>query len=361
MKKSILVVSITIFLMALAVAGQKLEPPKLQPTASTESQKQLIKEGVALHDEANYDGAISRYEQVLRENPANVVALYEMSFSYYLKQDYQKSLEISFAAAQYKSDLLSKIYGQIGNCQDDLGRPKEAIETYKAGIKLQPAYFLLHYNLGLTYARLGQFEDARLAIKKSASLNPSHASSQNLLAKLFDKGSYRTPALLAACRFLILEPKSERSDAALSLVQEIMQAGVSQKDANTISVLMDPSPKNDEGDFGSIDLVMGLLRAGNLTEEKKKKSEMQLLVANFETLFGIFSEQVDKSDRSKFAWKYYVPYFVALKKQGHTEAFVYYVNQQSAIAGVPEWLEHNKSKVAEFLAWSKSYDWPKMD
>ena len=144
MKKQIAVLIVALVLLAKVSWAQKLEAPKLEPTPSTESQQQLIKEGVALHDQGGYDGAISRYEQVLRENPSNVEALYEMSFSYYLKQDCQKALEMSFKAAQYKSDLLGRIYGQIGNCQDDLGRPKEAIETYKAGLKLLPANSLLH-------------------------------------------------------------------------------------------------------------------------------------------------------------------------------------------------------------------------
>ena len=363
MRKQIPVLVVALLLLWKISWAQKLEPPRLEPTPSTESQKQLIKEGVALHDGGDYDAAISRYEQVLRENPANVEALYEMSLTYYLKKDYQKSLEMAVKAAQYKSDLLGKIYGEIGNCQDDLGRPKEAVETFKAGIRLLPANFLLHYNLGLTYARLGQLEDARAAIKKSASLNPDHASSQNLLSILFDKGSYKTPALLAACRFLILEPNSKRSDGALGLVRKSMQAGVTPaKDGNNIRILVDPSPqKKDEGDFSSLDMTMGLITAGNYLEKNKDKSEMQLLVGNFNSLFAILSELSAKGDRSKFTWGYYVPYFKELKSQGHTEAFVYFINQRSTVAGVAQWLEQNQSKVSDFLNWSRGYKWPKVD
>src|ERR1700674_4851872 len=100
MKKQIPVLVVALLLLAKVSWAQKLEPPKLEPTPSTESQKQLIKEGVALHDQGDYDAAISRYEQVLRENPKNVEALYEMSFSYYLKKDCQKSLEMAFKAVQ---------------------------------------------------------------------------------------------------------------------------------------------------------------------------------------------------------------------------------------------------------------------
>src|SRR6202011_17656 len=125
-----------------------------------------------------------------------------------------------------------------------------------------------------------------------------------------------------ASRFLILEPTSKRSDVSLQLIQKLMQAGVSPaKDGNNIRVLVDMSAqKKDEGDFTSVDLAMGLITAGNYIEKNKDKSEMQLLVSNFNSLFAILSELSAKADRSKFTWKYYVPYFEEMKKEGHTEA-----------------------------------------
>ncbi len=347
-------------LLALSAAAQTLEPPKLDPTPSTESQKQLIKEGVALHDQGDYDAAISRYEQVLRENPANIEALYEMSFSYFQNNDCKKSLEIALKASVYKSDLLGAIYGEIGNCQDDLGKPKDAIETFKLGIKLLPNNYLLHYNLGLTFARLGQMEEARTSLKESATLNPDHASSQNVLSIVFDKGGYKIPSLLAASRFLVLEPTSKRSVPALQLVDKVMQAGVSPaKNGNNINIVVGTGQKKDEGDFESFDLFMGLMKAADYTEKNKGKSEIQHLVDDFNVLFAYLSESTSKSDRTKFTWQYYVPYFVEMKKQGHTEAFVYYINQQGNKAGVGEWLKQNQNKVAAFLNWSKGHDWSK--
>jgi len=351
----------TLFLAAAAV-GQKLEKPKLIPTPATESQQQLIKEGIELHDKGDFDGAISRYEKVLKENPNNVLALYEMSFSYYAKKDYQKSIDTGYRAAQFKSDLLDAIYVQIGTCFDDQGDAKKAVEVYKAGLKLSPSSSLLEYNLAVTYLHTGKLEDARAAVKRAAMFNPNHPSSQLLLSTLFDKGSYKIPSLLAAWRFLILEPGSPRSEAVLELVSKLMQGGVAPgKDANTINLVFDTTQKKDEGDFQSIELFIGLMRAANLTEKNKDKSETQLLLDNFNSLFTVLSEQTNKADRSKFTWKFYVPYFVAMKQQGHTEAFTYYVNQRGTVAGVNVWLRQHQNKVHAFLDWSRNYQWPKPD
>ena len=237
-----------------------------------------------------------------------------------------------------------------------MGNPKQAIDVYKAGIKLNPASALLYYNLAVTYARTGQLEDGRNAAKKAAALDPNHRSSQLLLSSIFDKDGYKIPALLAALRFLVLEPNTTRLESALRLTQKIMGAGVSRKNDKEINIFVEEQQKKDEGDFQPIDLFLKLSKAANYTEDNKNKSEFDLLVGNFESLFAVLSETTVK-DRSKFTWKYYVPYFVEMKKQGHTQAFVFYVHQRASIPGVKECLEQKKEKVTDFLAWSKAYRW----
>jgi tetratricopeptide (TPR) repeat protein len=275
MKTKITAALVLVLLAASVGVSQKLELPKLEPTPATDSQKLLIREGVALHDQGDYDGAIKRYEQVLRDNPGNVQALYEMSFSYFARKDYQKSLEVGYKAAQYKSDFIADIYVQIGSCFDEMGNPAKAIEAYQLGLKLNPTSPLLEYNPGITYVRTGKLEEARAAAKRAATLDPDHHSNQLLLSSLFDKSGYRIPALLAACRFLILEPASNRSDTALRLVRKIMQAGVSPgKNANETNIFVQTGQKKDEGDFESVELFMGLMKAADLTEKNQDKSEM---------------------------------------------------------------------------------------
>ena len=359
MEKQLLRLLLAIALFGCSVAGQKIEAPKLDPTPATPEQQQLIREGVALHDRGDYDGAISRYQAVIKENPNNVAALYEISFSYFEKKDFQKSLESAYQASKYKSDLLPQIYVQIGSCQDEMGESKKAIETYKAAAKMFPSHYLIPFNLAITYNKLNAPEDARAAAKRAAELNPNHASSQMLLAVLFDRGSYKTPGLLAVSRFLILEPKTTRSASALRLFRKLVQGGVTTgKDENTINILMAPPGKKDEGDFEAIDFAISLARAAEQTEKGKDKTEMQKMVGSFESLLAVLSETA-KPDTSKFTWRYYYPYFVALKKQGYVEPFVYYVNQASGSAEVQDWLGSHRDIVQSFLTWSKNYEWPK--
>ena len=359
MMRYLLSVLAILVLLVSGVLAQKPPAPTLEPTAPTEAQKQLINQGVALHDKGDFAGAIALYEEVLKQNPNNIQALYEMSYSYFAKKDYQKCVDAASRAAQYKSDLLGATYSQWGSCLDDMGKATQAIDVYQAGIKLSPSGYLLHFNLGLTYARLKQFDEARAVLKQAAVLKPDHASSHRLLSIVFNEGGYRIPALLAASRFLVLEPNSQRSEPALAMIRNVMQTGVTPAgDGKNISIVMDPTQKKDEGNFESVTLFMSLIKAADYSEESKNKSEMQKLVHAFESLFAMLSETDSKSDRKKFTWAYYAPYFGEMKKQGHVQAFTYYINQRSSAPEAKNWLNQNQSKVEAFLSWSKTYRWP---
>lgn len=348
---------LTLILLTTAVA-QQIDPPKLVPVASTESQRQLIKEGVALHDRGDYSGAIAKYNAVLKENPDNVLAMYELALSLSENKEYKKALEMAYKGAKYQSDLLTGFYLSIGNNLDLLGEPKKAIEVYKKAIKLKPDDHLLHYNLGVTYNNMSNFEDAKKSLKMALFSNPNHPGSHVLLGNIWYKTRYKTPALFAVSRFLIIEPRSRRSAGAFQMLQEILKGGVSEgQNPNQLSISIDFAANKDEGDFGSIDLVLGLSRAAGMTEKDKAKSPMQLFIDQMETVLAIVAETDPKGDKSKFTWKYYIPYFIEMKKNNYVEPFAYYVSQTSDFAGVAQWLEANSGRVNEFLNWSKKYRW----
>jgi tetratricopeptide (TPR) repeat protein len=69
-----------LFFSSLAFAGGLKKPAK-KPSEISREQKAILQEGVSLHDQGDYDGAIKKYESVLQINPDAVDALYEMSFS----------------------------------------------------------------------------------------------------------------------------------------------------------------------------------------------------------------------------------------------------------------------------------------
>ena len=342
-----------------AAARQKLPDPKLTPAPSTEKQDALIREGIALRRGGDPEGAIRKCEEVLAESPSNAHALYGLSVAYSLKKDYRKSLEAAYRGAQYKSDLLRHFYMLIGNNLDTLGDTAEAIEVYKKALKLFPEESLLHYNLAIAYKTAGKPDDARRSLKAALVTNPQHPSSHLVLASLFYNGGYKTPAMLAAMRFLTLESDTERAGAALRLLREVLGGGAKQgAKPNEIHITLDMNAKKDEGDFTTMETVLGLTAALSLSEKEQKKTDAERVVSQLDRFVSILAEQYEGKRQDSFAHRFYVPYFVELKQKGHTEAFAYNALRGSNLPGVREWLEANSGRVMQFLIWSKSYKWP---
>jgi tetratricopeptide (TPR) repeat protein len=341
MKALRLVLASLVFAACCAVttaARQKLPDPKLAPSPPTDKQLSLIREGVSLHDKGDFDGAIRKYEEVLAENPSNTFALYEMGYAYSARKDYKKSLEVAYRGAQYKSEHLRDFYLLIGNNLDILGNTPESIEVYKQAIKLFPDDHLLHFNLAIAYKSAGKDDDARKSLKAALAANPQHPSSHIVLASLFYGGGYKTPALLAAARFLTLESDTER--------------------ANEIQVTVEMNPKKDEGDFTTMETVLGLTAALALSEKEQQKTEAERTVSQISRFISILAEQSEMKKQDSFTHRFYVPYFVELKQKGHAEAFAYNALRGSGLPGVREWLDANSGRVMQFLIWSKSYQWP---
>src|SRR5260370_1820909 len=104
-----------LLLLAPARSAEKLPDPKRDASPPSDAQRILIKEGVALHDAGDYDGAIAKYKQVLAESPDVVLSLHELAFSYFAKNDYANALATARQGAEFKSTLLPRFYDMIGN------------------------------------------------------------------------------------------------------------------------------------------------------------------------------------------------------------------------------------------------------
>jgi tetratricopeptide (TPR) repeat protein len=348
-----------LFLMiasATLLGAEKLPKPDRIPAVSTQAQKALIAQGIALHDAGNFDGAIAKYEQVLADAPDVVEAMYELAFSHAGKQDCAKAMALARQGAQYQSALLPQFHMLLGNCLDDLGKRDEAVDVYKTAIKTTPGFQLLHYNLGLTYARTGKLDDARKALQQALHLNPNHASSHYLLSNIYQQLGYRVPATLALSRFLSLEPDGPRTVDALGRLQSLLGAGVSRSEtSNEINIVFSAKSKKDEGDFDAAGVAMSLsLAANQMNSEKKDLNPFKMISTNY----TVMSEVLGRTEGKGFAVQYYAPFFAELHRQGFVEAFVYHALPVARLSGAADWEQENPTKLDDFRKWLSAYRWP---
>ncbi len=345
------------------LAAEKFPKPERVVTAATPAQRVLILEGVALHDLQSYDGAIAKYKQVLAENPWEVNALHELAYSYFESKRYQETIATARLGAQCQSKLLPFFHVMIANALDELGKGKEAIETYKAAIKQNPSVGLVHFNLAISLRRAGKLREAKAAVERALQCDPAHASSHLTLGVIYRDMGYRTPAVLAYSRFLVLEPGSQRAIEVLPILRGLLSGGAKQgKQPGQVTIFVPNMPKRlkDEGDFSSVEMMISLHAASGLIvkpgdEIKKPTTAFEQLV----TLYSGIAEALELSkSKSGFAATYYAPYFSALAKAGYTEAFVGQAWKAGKLEGAAEWMQANEAKLEAFRDWSKAYQWP---
>jgi tetratricopeptide (TPR) repeat protein len=344
-------------LLPLAVFAAENPLPKADrdPTPPTLEQKILVRDGVALHDQGDFDGAIAKYRQVLNANQDEVFALHELGFTYFTKKDYQNALDTARRGARYRSPLLASFHMLMGNVLDEMGDRDQAIAVYRAAIEQSPDIALLHFNLALSLTRSNNLTEAKSALEDSVTLNPQHASSHCLLGNVYAETGYRVPAVLALSRCLMLEPASERARKALDHLETLIHGGVSKGDKpNAINITFAAEAKKDEGDFGPVDLVMSMSLAAGEMESKKKATPF----SRFADIYSVMADVMSRMDPAGFAARYYAPFFTELEKRGFIEAFVSTSFASANLEGAEAWAKKNEGKLCEYRDWVKSYRWP---
>ena len=350
-----LIVLLLFLVAGIAQAQQKLEPPKLTPTALTASEQRLLQEGIALHDKKLYAEAVAKYTEAIKTNQANDVLLYEAAYSFHELKEYDRAIGLLYEAAQYKGNSLGHIYVMLGNIFDERGDPAKAIETYQFGLKQLPKEGGLYYNLAITLYRQKRVDEAKKAAKQSARYRPDHPATQFLLANLFLETKDKIPALFAYSRFLSLEPATERSKTALVGVNQIMLGGVKKDGEKSFMITMDILAKRDEGDFNALDFALGM--TGAETTANNSKTAIQKFVSQFESMAVMLGDDSGKNGKSKFARMYYIPYFRQMLERKLIEPFCYLINSGSDDPNVKDWLARNQTKVEELKQWSASFKW----
>ena len=189
-------------------------------SAQYEDVKQLLKEGIELHDAGKYDEAVAKYDAALLADPRNMDVQYEKSYSLYVAKRYDESKKLCEKMIDDFKGLegMENVYTNLGSLYDDIGEPKKAIKTYNKGISYFPDFYLLYFNRGLTEMRMKENEDALISLKKSATLKPSHLSTNYFLGYLVVNDN-RYAGLLAYLTYLTYDHQSERASTVWKIEQ----------------------------------------------------------------------------------------------------------------------------------------------
>lgn len=174
-----------IYLLSLCVT-LPLKPSDLAYTYSHRGQ--------AYANTNKYLLAIDDQKKVLElEEPQDVWPFLMLGYYYRDNQQYEKSLEAINKAVNYDEDGPGTgpgmaYYYHKGQTLHELGRYKEAIESYTLGIPKQEDYGYALYRRGLSYEALGDKLQAKRDFFRAVELTPKEGYEKYIAAKLSEYG-----------------------------------------------------------------------------------------------------------------------------------------------------------------------------
>jgi tetratricopeptide (TPR) repeat protein len=290
--------------------------------------------------------------------PGNGRALYELAYSQYSKRDLPAALESAQKAALAgKPERMLPV--MLGTIYDDMGKSNEAIAAYRKGLESDPDFFLLYYNLGTTYERLGQRDLARAAYENAVALRPRHASSHLGLARVYKAQGYRVPAILAAVRFLQLEPASPRSAGPVQWIDELFRLGVEVKDESHTNITVDPDAPKDEGDFTVVNVMVPIFQVSQKTiVEQGGKLEGPPEMDRLASFLALVGENQDTDYGRGFAAEYYVPFVRETVHRKVSAALAASALRGAKSDGIDAWITAHRTDMTELATLSEAYKWP---
>jgi tetratricopeptide (TPR) repeat protein len=309
----------------------------------------LIKQGVELHNQGKYDAAIDKYNEVLKSDPENGYANYEIAFSLYAAKKGSEAIPHLEKAVNPGNVALSvAAYALIGSIYDEGHQPQKAIEAYDQAIKINPDYPQIFYNKGIAYFRNQQYAEAETTAIEAIKHNPKNASSQRLYALVTFHQNKRVNALLAFCSFILLEPNTPRSTEAYNNIQHILQGGVLKDNNGNTSI---PVSAKDGQETSTLNMSISLIA---LSAKTKNLTGMDLLEYQLKNIFTMAGQLAEKKTDKSFFDKFFVDYFYKLAQSDNMDAFTHTVALTVNKDESAKWGKENTQKTNALAQWLQS-------
>lgn len=331
-----------LFLILIFISSNSLHTQPINNDKARELYKKAIK---LVDDEQKYDEAIEVYKEAEKYDPETIVFPYEIAFTYYLKKDYKKAIEIANPLLE-REDVFSEIYRLVGNAYDMCGKKEKAIEAYKKGLEKFPDAGKLYHELGIVEMNRGNPSKAVQYYEKGVSVNPKYPSNYYELTKIYCKTTEKIWGVIYGEIFMHIEPDTKRTQEISKLLYETYYFALDVADARHKQVSF----------------------TKNIVTNQKVESLP--FTINFEMNMALCIIDVNKINikslnkiRTRFIKKWFErgldkEYPVALfdwqrdaVKKGYFKSYNYWLFNRGAESEFDKWYDNNKDDFKSFAKW----------
>ena len=309
----------------------------------------IMTRGMVLYDEERYELALIEYKKALEIKPKDGFINHEVAMAYYQLGNNQEALNYAKKAGKEESESGVQAVMLIGTIHDNQGNTKKAIKTYKKSIKRFGDYYLLWFNLGVTYNVVGDYENAATAFENSIKNRLDHANSHHALASMKLMQGKRFEVLLPLYFYLLLRPQGELALKASTTIDGLWSQGVSiEDDVITLNV---GSGRVSQTVLGT-EMLLSSIEAEVIQDSLNDNRLInQSRAAQLFTALADF----DLDNRDDFYTQYYITLFSKIGSSQHMEAFVNYTSQPLS-EEARDWVGTHTMELREFFIWLDELD-----
>ncbi len=157
----------------------EVEEAQIVQAAENDIDGYIIKPFIALTLEGKINSIIER-----RNSPSEFEMLIREGIDLKNQEEYEKAIE-TFEKALELTPKSARVRQLIGEAYKKMGNIEKAEEKLQEAVSINPQYIKVHQSLGDLYQEVGNKEKALAALEKAVKISPNNSERQTVLGKMY--------------------------------------------------------------------------------------------------------------------------------------------------------------------------------
>ncbi|MBC8035127.1 MAG: tetratricopeptide repeat protein [Chitinophagaceae bacterium] len=297
---------------------------------------ELIKKGVALHDEGKYKEALELYNKIEFSDTNYVRALYERAMTCEADSQFQEALATCEEAMLLAEDkeLEPLLYTAYGSILDNLDQKERALKVLDSAIVKYPAYINFYINKATTFIRMERFADAEKVLQEAVLIEPTSSTAHFKLGIASMQQGKSVQAFLAFMTSLLIRPEGKYNKSCITLLNSI------SKSQDGILEFIKARKESMPESFVLVEQIV----LSKIALDPKYKSLIRLDDPISRQLQVILEKIEFDQDDKDFYMQYYVPLYKKFFKDGKFEILVNHSFAGTNISSIVSYVKKNKKE-----------------
>ena len=334
----------------------------------SEEENERIDLALSYSDNGREDEAIAIYDELIKKHPDVSGLKFEKAYCYYQKQDYKnayKTLKPTLSAP----DANPQYFAVAGNAQDMMGKPKDALKTYQAGLEKFPDSGYLHLETGNVLIGLGYTAQGVGYYEHGIEVDPGFASNYYRAAQYLFSDYPIKSIIYAETHNLIYDPNGPRWPEVSKLLYDAYNENI-HFEADTVRTTFSRDrtitidKKDVESGASPTSLLEQMSRIArelsfsdamneSVDAEALKAAGGQLTLAELTAIRRRFLEHFEAKEQDRY------PVFAVQRKvldAGHWEAYNMFMLREGRPEEFKAWLQDHESDLIAYFEFMGAED-----